>query len=162
MYSTKEIIYLCGQISVAAPESFNWRKRVSKYFENRSDFTIIDPCLDEFNTTMVENGCPDRKEIYQAEGIKLIVPRDRIYVTKSTIGLCNMNHYDPKKPLIGTMFELAWYFDAPEKAVIGIYDGNPEDDLLSNHPFVKRAINTWVRTETKACELIEYYFKKKH
>lgn len=157
----KEIIYLIGQISPTAPESFTWRKNVRKYFEHRVDFEIIDPCQDEFNTQLVEGNVTERIEIYKEKGIRLIVPRDRLYVLKSSIGLCNLNHYDPKKPIIGTMFELAWYCEMPEKAVIGIFDGNIEDDVICSHPFVSRAIDTWVKNEQEACELIEHYFTKR-
>lgn len=157
----KEIVYLIGQISPAALESFSWREEVRGYFEHRADFEVIDPCQDEFNTKLVEENVTERIEIYKEKGIKLIVPRDRWYVLRSTIGLCNLNHYDPNKPIIGTMFELAWYCEMPEKAVIGIYDGDVKDDVTCSHPFVDRAIDTWVKNEVEACELVEHYFRKK-
>ena len=157
----KERIYLIGQISPAALESFIWRENVRKYFEHRDDFDVVDPCLDEFNTRLVKENVTERVEIYKEKGIKLIVPRDRLYVLKSTIGLCNLNHYDPAKPIIGTMFELAWYCEMPEKAVIGIFDGDIKSDVTCSHPFIDRAVDTWVQNEEEACELIEHYFRKK-
>lgn len=157
----KETLYLIGQISPAALESFTWRKNVRKYFEHRADFEVIDPCLDEFNTRLVEENVTERIEIYKEKGIRLIVPRDRWYVLRSTIGLCNLNHYDTSKPIIGTMFELAWYCEMPEKAVIGIYNGDIKDDVICSHPFVDRAVDTWVKNEQEACQLIEHYFRKK-
>jgi len=161
MKDMNEIIYLCGQISVAAPETFEWRKRVREYFVNRKDFDIIDPCMDDFNREMLEKEVEDRAQVYKTKGIKLIVPRDRLYVEKSTIGMCNLNLYDPKKPMIGTMYELAWYFDASEKAVIGIFDGDPTKDVYCNHPFVQRVIDVWTKDEKEACEVLEYYFTKR-
>jgi len=161
MKSMKEILYLCGQISVAAPESFDWRERVRQYFANRNDFQVIDPCMDDFNREMLEKNMEDRAKIYKVRGIKLIVPRDRLYVEKSTIALCNLNLYDPKKPMIGTMYELAWYLDSPEKAVVGIFDGDPAKDVYCNHPFVRRVIDVWAKTEKEACEMVEYYFTKR-
>lgn len=161
MREMTEIIYLCGQISVAAEESFEWRRNVRQYFANRGDFDLIDPCMDDFNRELMEKGVEDRAKIYKVKGIKLIVPRDRLYVEKSTIALCNLNLYDPKKPMIGTMYELAWYFDAPEKAVIGIFDGDVTKDIYCNHPFVQRAINIWTKNWKEACETVEYYFTKK-
>jgi len=161
MSEMREILYLCGQISVAAPESFEWRKRVRQYFSNRDDFDIIDPCMDDFNRELVEKEVEDRAKIYKVKGIKLIVPRDRLYVEKSTIGVCNLNLYDEKKPMIGTMYELAWYFDAPEKAVIGIYKNDPKKDIYCNHPFVQRVVDVWTKDEQEACEVLEYYFTKR-
>jgi nucleoside 2-deoxyribosyltransferase len=161
MRDMREIMYLCGQISVAAPESFEWRARVRKYFANREDFEVIDPCLDDFNREMMEKSMEDRSKIYKVKGIKLIVPRDRLYVEKSTIGICNLNLYDESKPMIGTMYELAWYLESPEKAVIGIFDGDPTKDIYCNHPFVRRVVDVWTKDEREACEVLEYYFTKR-
>ena len=153
-----ETIYLCGQISAKAPESFEWRRRVREYFSNRKDFNIIDPCMDDFNKNNIDKKTGDP---YKSKGIKLIVPRDRIYVTESTIAIVNLNLYDVDKPMIGTMFELAWYFDASNKAVIGMFNGNHAEDIYCSHPFVDRSVNVWINNEEEACKVIEYYFTKR-
>jgi hypothetical protein len=56
------------------------------------------------------------------------------------------------------MFELAWYADSRDKAVIGIFDGNHLDDEYCRHPFVRNAVHTWVKTEIDACKIAERYF----
>jgi hypothetical protein len=101
---------------------------------------------------------PNRFKVYKTLGIQLIVPKDKSYVMRSTIGMADMTQYDPDKPLIGTMFELAWYHNYPEKTVIGIYDGDPMDSIWSGHPFVQDTVKVWVRNHHEACETVRTYF----
>lgn len=156
----KESIYLIGQISIDAPITYEWRKNVRRSFAGNPEWEVIDPCNNGFNQTVLANAGKDihRKVVYKTQGIELLVPKDYSYVARSTMGFCNMNQYDPNKAIIGTCFELAWYFQM-QKSVIGIYDGNPEEDLHCNHPFVKSAVTTWVKNEWEACELALHYFQ---
>ena len=157
----KEIVYLIGQISVDKKESYEWRKNVRRSFGGNTNWEIIDPCNNGFNQAVLDNagGDPTRLKVYKTQGIELLVPKDYSYVKRSTMGFCNMNHYDTKKPVIGTMFELAWYYDNPQKTVIGIFDGNPEEDVNCNHPFVRAAVDVWVKDEWECCELAMHYYQ---
>jgi hypothetical protein len=67
-----------------------------------------------------------------------------------------MNQYDPEKPLLGSFFELAWYFANPEKAVIAFCDDL--NSYLCQHPFVQQAVNVWCDNEDEAAYLLEKYF----
>jgi hypothetical protein len=159
----KETIYLIGQISVDEPETYEWRRNVRRCFAGKPDWKIIDPCNNGFNKTVFENNGDgkdvNRLKVYRTKGIELIVPKDCSYVMRSTMAICNMNQYDRHKPIIGTCFELAWYYLNPEKTVIGIYDGNPEDDIHCKHPFVKSAVDVWVKDEYDAAELAFHYYQ---
>lgn len=150
-----ETVYLVGQISSKSPESYLWRRRATDALIGLAH--IIDPCMTEFNESIKETGIDPQKYIALTDGIDIIVPKDRLAVDKSTICIANMIQYDETKPLIGSCFELAWYYDSPEKTVIGIYDGD-RDNLLYRHPFIKAAVTTWVEDEQAACELIKDYF----
>jgi len=152
-----QTIYLIGQISSAAPESYKWRARVREYFNNSNSWRIIDPCHNAFNRS-VQTEFTTREKVYETAGVDLIVPKDRMAVKRSSICFANFHRYDPKKALIGTMFELAWYADSPDKAVIGIFDGDYTSDEYCRHPFVRNAVHTWVRDELEACKLSERYF----
>ena len=160
----KESIYLVGQISVDVDETYNWRKRVRNYFENvqmDSGIEIIDPCNNTFNQTVkraAKGQDPVRMKVYNSEGVNLLVPKDKSYVKRSTIGMANLNIYDPNKLIIGSFFELAWYIDYPEKSVVGIFEGDPEQDKICMHPFVRQAIDVWTKNEREACEIIERFF----
>ncbi len=160
-----KVIYLIGQISAAAPESYEWRKRVREYFNYDEEVmlykplsvSIIDPCHNAFNKS-VKTDSTTRQEVYETKGVDLIVPKDRMAVKRSSICFANFHRYDSKKALIGTMFELAWYADSPAKAVIGIFDGDHTDDEYCRHPFVRNCVHTWVKTEIEACRIVERYF----
>ena len=156
----KESIYLIGQISVDDERSYEWRKNVRRIFGANSNWEVIDPCNNGFNRSVLENaGGDDRRlRVYKTAGIDLLVPKDFSYVERSTMGMCNMNHYDPQKPVVGTCFELAWYWEM-QKTVIGIFDGNVDEDVYCNHPFIKSAVTTWVKDEWEACELAIHYFQ---
>ena len=67
-----------------------------------------------------------------------------------------MNQYDPDKPLLGSFFELAWYFAEPEKTVIGYADDL--NSYLCQHPFVQGAVSTWVNDVVDAVYLLKKYF----
>lgn len=159
----KDKIYLIGQISVNSVETYEWRRRIRTYFMEDRQFEFIDPCKNEFNQTIAkqysDGSDPDRTKVYKTDGIGLLVPKDKMYVLKSTIAIANMNMYDPEKPMVGTFFELAWYHENNHKAVIGIFDGDPSKDKVCNHPFVKSSINCWVKNEEEACEVLEKYFR---
>jgi len=118
---------------------------------------IIDPCHNAFNAS-VRTESTTREKVYETAGVDLIVPKDRMAVKRSSICFANFHRYDPKKALIGTMFELAWYADSPDKAVIGIFDGDHMADEYCRHPFVRSAVHAWVKTEIDACKLAERYF----
>jgi hypothetical protein len=157
----KEIIYLIGQISVDEPNSYGWRKNVRRVFATNNNFEVIDPCNNGFNQAVIANagGDPERLKIYKTRGTELLVPKDRSYVARSTMAFANMNTYDSKKPIIGTCFELAWYYDNPEKTVIGIFDGDPKTDIMCNHPFVRETVDIWVKNEFTACKIAQHFYE---
>jgi len=152
-------IYLIGQIS-KDEETYNWRKGVETYFKDNRYVTIINPCKSEFNIealkTMVETNSSD-KEVYKLPGINLLTPKDRRYVADSDAAIADFNLYDTSKPLLGTIYELAWYYDSPEKMVVGVYKGDIEDNVWTSHPFVQNTVHAWVKTHEEACELLESY-----
>jgi len=161
----KEKIYLIGQISVDRVETYEWRQEVRRFFKDYSDgFEIIDPCDNEFNNTAknFHNGGsdPQRLKIYKTKGIGLIVPKDHSYVLRSTGCIANMNQYDKDKPVIGTLFELAWYYQNPEKCVIGVFDGDPENDVYCNHPFVKETVDIWCKDHMEASQILRDYYQR--
>lgn len=157
----KEIIYLIGQISVDKPESYEWRKNVRRAFGTSPTFEVIDPCNNGFNQAVLANagGDPKRLKVYKTKGTELLVPKDFSYVQRSTMAFANMNTYDEKKPIIGTCFELAWYYTSPVKTVIGIFNGDPKNDVICNHPFVRETVDIWVQDEWQACKIAKHFYE---
>lgn len=153
----KERIYLIGQISFNSKETYEWRKRVQTFFGELDRFEIFNPCTNEFNLAL-NNKKTNLKEVYEEDGIDVIVPKDKSFVLNSSIAIANLNHYDKEKDIIGTLFELAWYHDHPEKTVIGVFDYDMYDDKLYSNPFIRSAVDVWVKNEKEACEMIIKYF----
>ncbi len=155
----REIVYLVGQISPKLPITYQWRKDVINHFEapiSRSEIEFIDPCQNEFNLRILEKQHYAVRKDGRVPGIDVLPPKDRTYVKRSSIGLVNLNHYDPRKPLLGTFYECSWYYDSPEKTVIAF-----ADDLNSyecQHPFIRKTVHTWCQNEQEACEIIEAFF----
>jgi len=153
------IVYLAGQISTN-PETYRWRKRVREFFNYEPKFnshlTIIDPCQSAWNQKVLTNGRISKNGLSIALNQKvwgLLPHKDRQHVRRSTIALANMNIYSPEEPSIGTIYELAWYFDDPAKMVIGIHEDH-RNDLRCQHPFVQATVHTWVKDEIEACKLL--------
>jgi hypothetical protein len=149
-----ETIYLVGQISPKFEVTYLWRKKVREILMGR--FHIIDPCSNSFNKDSLKENEYAITKTNRVVGIDLLVPKDLTYVKRSDIAIVNMNQYDPDKPLLGSFFELAWYYMYPEKAVIAFADDL--NDYKCQHPFVQQAVNTWCRDEDEACDLVLQYF----
>ena len=156
--SMPESIYMIGQISAGVKETYLWRERVRKFFEGDKRITLIDPCTNAFNRSILKNATTNYTgKVYKIKGTDLLVPKDFSYVKRSTMGMANMIHYDPSKPILGTAFELAWYY-AMQKTVVGIFDGDIKKDVHCNHPFIRSAIKVWVKDEIEACKIIKQFY----
>lgn len=161
METNKINIYLIGQIT-SHPETYEWRRRVRERFKEHDKFNFFDPCNNMFSKSVLKASKGD------VEGFKklaawnsfsgILVPRDMSFVLNSDIALANLNSYSEDKPLIGTFFELAWYKMNPEKTVIGIFDGEPTESFVCQHPFVRSAIHAWTKNEKQACDILEEFF----
>jgi len=163
----KEKIYLVGQISMINESTYLWRKDIREFFKSDTqlinNFDVIDPCLNEWligvNKEINKDGDDlKRGKIYKQRGMNLLVPKDYNYVLRSTGCIANLNQYDPLKPIVGSIFELAWYYQHPEKFVVGVFDGDWKDNILCNHPFVRETVDVWCRGHMEAAELIKNFY----
>jgi len=148
--------YLVGQISPKFPITYEWRKKIEEHFEGSSEIDFINPCSNPFNQKVLKKAKYAVTKEKRSFGIDLLPSKDKTFVMRSNGAIVNMNQYDPAKPLIGSFFELAWYFDYPEKSVIGFADDL--NDYQCQHPFVQKAVTQWCRDEEEACYLVEKYF----
>jgi len=160
-------VYLVGQIT-ADSQTYKWRKEVYDYFYARKgliinkEFIIKDPCRNKFSQGVLKkysgNSMEFNKGVSTDKVSNILPSRDLGYVFWSNVGIVNLNHYDKTRPFIGTMFELCGYFLSPTKNVIGILNGDPEEDELCSHPFVRRTVDIWVKEVEEACKVIENLF----
>jgi len=148
--------YLVGQISPKYPVTYGWRKQVENHFIGNDEMGFINPCSNPFNQKVLKKKEYAVTKEKRSFGIDLLPSKDKTFVMRSNGAIVNMNQYDPDKPLIGSFFELAWYFDYPEKSVIGFADDL--NDYQCQHPFVQKAVTTWCKDVDEACYLLEKYF----
>jgi len=152
-----EVIYLVGQISPKYPITYEWRTNVENELAERKDIEIINPCANPFNEKLVKEGRYAVTKEKSSFGIEVLPAKDYTFCRRSSLAIVNMNQYDPAKPLLGSFFELAWYFTMPEKAVIAF--ANDPTEYICQHPFVKQAVTVWVRDEYEACYIVNKYFQ---
>jgi len=151
-----ELFYLVGQISPKFPVTYEWRNKIEKHFEDEDEIKFINPCSNKFNKKVLEEKRYAVTKDKRSFGIDLLPPKDKTFVMRSNGSIVNMNQYDPDKCLLGSFFELAWYFDYPEKSVIAFADDR--DAYICQHPFVQQAVNVWCDNEEEAAYLLEKYF----
>lgn len=152
-----ELIYLVGQISPKFQVTYQWRTNIENQFTDRTDIKFINPCSNPFNEKVLKEGryavTPEKRSF----GIDVLPSKDYTFCKRSSMAIANMNQYDPDKPLLGSFFELAWYYTMPEKTVIGFAEDL--NSYLCQHPFVQKAVTTWATDWDQACYIVRKYFE---
>jgi len=151
-----ELIYLVGQISPKFEATYQWRRNIENEFEGRSDIKFINPCANPFNQKVLEKKEYAVTRDFRVDAIDVLPPKDYTFCKRSSMAVVNMNHYDKDKPMLGSFFELGWYYTMPEKTVIGF-----AEDLMDyqvRHPFVQQAVTTWCKNEFEVAAILEKYF----
>ncbi len=151
-----ELIYLVGQISPKFEVTYQWRMNLELEFEGRQDIQLINPCANPFNKKVLEEKEYAVSETRRVDAIDVLPPKDYTYCKRSSMAIVNMNHYDTAKPMLGSFFELGWYYTMPEKSIIGFADDL--NDYQVQHPFVQQAVTTWCNDEYEAAAIVEQYF----
>ena len=151
-----ELIYLVGQISPKYEVTYQWRRNLEDQFKDRDDIKFINPCANPFNQKVLEEKEYAVSEKRRVNAIDVLPAKDYTFCKRSSMAIVNMNHYDPAKPMLGSYFELGWYFTMPEKTVIGFAEDL--NDYQVQHPFVQQAVTTWCRDEYEAALIVQKYF----
>jgi hypothetical protein len=151
-----QLIYLVGQISPKFEVTYQWRRNLEEAFAGRDDIKFINPCANPFNEKVLEKKQYAVSRDFRVDAIDVLPSKDYTFCKRSSMAIVNMNHYDKDKPMLGSFFELGWYFTMPEKTVIGF----TEDlgDYQVQHPFVQQAVTTWCNNEYEAAAIVEKYF----
>lgn len=154
----KNVAYLVGQISPKYPITYEWRKDISFLIKASSelDIEVLNPCSNNWNEDLLCNSKYAINGKDRSFGMDIIVPKDRMFVKRSTIAIVNLNQYDSDKPLLGSFFELAWYYDSPDKTVIAFADDL--NSYICQHPFVKQTVTSWCSDQREAYELLLKFF----
>jgi len=151
-----ELIYLVGQISPKYEVTYQWRKNIEDHFKDSKEIKFINPCNNPFNRKVLEEKEYAVSKERRVNAIDVLPAKDYTFCKRSSMAIVNMNHYDPKKPLLGSYYELSWYFTMPEKTVIGFAEDL--NDYECQHPFVQQTVTTWCNNEYEAAAIVEQYF----
>jgi len=146
-------IYLAGNIS-ANLDTYKWRDLATELLKDR--YIIINPAANPFNKDLLKK-YDDDPEKFKKMAVKksqgILISKDYQLVMESDIILVNMAIITPEKPLIGTLFELAWSWEhnKPVIAVVG-------DNWWCKHPFPVDSFSAVADSVEEACDLIKYFF----
>ena len=114
-----ELIYLVGQISPKHEVTYQWRQNLEDHFRNEPEIKFINPCNNPFNRRVLEEKEYAVSKERRVNAIDVLPAKDYTFCKRSSMAIVNMNHYDKNKPMLGSFFELGWYFTMPGKTVIG-------------------------------------------
>lgn len=154
-------IYLVGLISdVKIEECITWRKQIREHYANwkgqgqmYGDLCFLDPLNGENYSKITNNGL---------EGVippNAIVHKDYSCVRKSDLIIINTDLFGTTRPLIGSIFELAWAY---ERRIPVIMINN--DPIFDQHPFVTNTVSIYVKSVEELLEkkYINIFYKAFH
>jgi nucleoside 2-deoxyribosyltransferase len=145
-------VYLAGLISTECLESLRWREEAAGIL---GAVTLPGKPL-EILTPMrgKQNLCASSKDggiTTETNTSKDIILRDYLDVQNADVVLMNLNLFGSKRPLVGTLYELAWCW-ANHKRVVAIC--GEDDYLMHNHPFIKESVAHYFSNVKDACMYI--------
>jgi nucleoside 2-deoxyribosyltransferase len=147
-------IYLAGFIcGNKIKECTDWRKEIINYFYKNPKWNNQIKILDPLNGKDLET--------IDKEGLKsnipgtAFVPRDHKCVKDSDLIIVNLETFGEKRPVIGTIFELAWAW-IYRKPVITI----TTEDYYKHHPFIQASSAIIVNSVEEILEnkYIQYFY----
>jgi hypothetical protein len=156
-----KVIYLIGHINPAKPETYAWREEFMAAFKDDETVKIINPCDSSFDTNLLEkqDEDPERLAAYKKKSTRICVRKSFQSVDESTMCIANLDTYGSKAPMIGTLFELAWYLNNPHKTVIGLLTENAvSKDAYAAHPFVAESVHVWTKSVKEAVRMVGMFF----
>ena len=117
-------IYLAGLINTKTPRTIEWRENATGVLS--SVFQVLDPLRGESN--LENNGMTSD---INSRGI---ITRDYQDIKDSDVVMVNLTTYGSTRPLLGTMFELAWCWHWHKPVIAFVED--EKDRWMLEHPFV--------------------------
>jgi nucleoside 2-deoxyribosyltransferase len=152
-------IYLAGFIQGSCIEKcIAWRKRLREYYDNWKDGQRYPlSWLDPINGEHFDEITPDGLKGFLPPNA--IVHKDYYCVKNSDLIICNMDTFGENRPLVGTIYELAWAYEF-RKIVIMITD----NQVYEQHPFLTNTVSWYVKSVDELIEkkIINTFYKAFH
>jgi nucleoside 2-deoxyribosyltransferase len=138
-------VYLAGLIATDYPESLEWREKADGLLLH---LDVLSPMRGKENLKE-ETGDGGITSISMTP--KDIILRDYNDVLAADLVLVNLNTFGCPRPLLGTIFEMAWVWQL-RKRCVAICD--KDNYLMHEHPFMKETINHYFETLEEACRFV--------
>lgn len=149
-------IYLCGYIGGPAviDKCIKWRKDIVDRYNNykgaRYPIIWLDPLNGNDTTFRDKNG------LHSTIPPHAIIHRDYQCVIRSDLLIFNTDTFGEARPLIGSIFEIAWAYERHIPIVMVT-----KDECFKEHPFTSYVASHIVESIDELVErkIINYYFK---
>lgn len=157
-------VYLGGNISPDI-RTYEWRKNFTEILADEPRVVIVDPTANKFNQG-IKNA--DGEDIDGTDFIKearrlsqdILMPKDYQMISICNVAVMNLELYYDTKPMIGTIFEIAWCHKIFQIPMIGI--GGTKESQKNNpyvlHPWISKCMSAMVRDEKQAAKIIDTFF----
>jgi len=145
-------VYLIGTLS-EDPATHIWRDEAVKLLQG---FNTINPAASIYDRKLLDKSDGDPKVFYKWTRKKvseILLPKSFQSVIQSDILLANLAIEPVGRPMIGTIFEIAWAWQL-NKPIIAIKD----DNFYSQHPMVTKAVHALVDSVEEGCKIIVEFF----
>ena len=137
-------VYLCGAVA-PDPRCFEWRTKASAMLSHH--FTVTDPSLNAADRSWRTGKTDIDTLITHTQGMFLF--KDYAHIKETDIIFVNLTVRDPDRPMVGTLFEIAWGFHW-KKCCIMIVDNSH----YSKHPFIAYTASAMFTDTVRACTFI--------
>jgi hypothetical protein len=153
----KNYIYLAGNIS-EDNRTYEWRDEFTEIMKDEPDVVIVNPCGNRFNQG-IKNFKGDGLE-FTREAVKrsqkLLRAKDYQMIKMCNVMVAHLGIVTPKKPMIGTVQELAWAADVFYIPVIALTEG--EENVYTHHPWIDECVSAWCLGVEDAANLVKEFF----
>jgi len=160
-------VYLAGLINPQAPRTIEWRTEAA--FTLQDFFIVLNPLRGK-DLRNDDKFYSSRGQLATRIESKPIVARDYRDILRSDYLLANLDDYGSDRPMVGTLFELAWAWQLCKPVIaFGEYrrpefrnevEGitAPLTPTLLEHPFVEQAVTEFhYSLEDATDSLLGYY-----
>jgi len=148
-------VYLAGYMNEKKlKDCLVWRKKIISHYNNWKGIEKYPICwLDPFNGEL--------KEMHM-EGLKGNIPensilhRDYKAVVSADLVVANLNTFNAKRPLVGTICEIAWAWEKHTPIVV-----ISKEKHFTEHPFIKN-FASWIVSDVEELlkkKVINHFFK---
>ena len=144
-------IYLAGLISTDYPGSLEWRQ----YAESEllaAGAIVLSPLRGEGNLVELS---PDGGLTTPKRTSRDVILRDHSDIQVADTVLVHLEDFGSPRPLMGTLYELAWCWRL-RKPVVAV--AKADNYLMRTHPFVSESVAHYLPTIEEAVEFIKSYY----